>query len=204
MENREFPKLYIRSPAGIVSLVGAAGAAILLFATSGPLAALAGALGVLGVSALLALFTPLGARAAAAEAERQASARALQRLAAAAEARARLAALRLAEPAVSSARDLLVMEADRFIEAGRAGAYDPQAAAAIEEGLGLVDAWLKEADAAAVEKRFGLVDADPFPEAASRTAAALRAKAELVARGRGSASGEIPPSDAMEIEEELR
>jgi hypothetical protein len=67
-----------------------------------------------------------------------------------------------------------------------------------------VNAWLKEADEASIERRFGLPDANPFPEAARRTAAALAAKAALVSARRAAAIGEIPGADQIAIEEELK
>ncbi len=152
-----------------------------------------------------ALASGFAQRAAVSEAGRAGGAQADSRLSEAASARARLAALRIAEPSVAQARDLVVLEAGRLVEdCRRAGTYDPEAVQAAVDSLGLVDAWLKEADSSAIERRFDLPDADPFPEAAKRTAEALRGKAALIASGRARAVGEPPPSDRMAIEEELK
>jgi hypothetical protein len=206
MDIREFSRAYARSPLGILSLVAALGAAFAAY-LAGAGAALS-ALALIGVlAAFLAVGLALGAgqRAAASELEREAGAKAAARLAQAAEARRRLAALRISEPEVARARDALVLEAGSFVEAcGRKGTYDPEGVEAILGSLELVDAWLKEADESSVEKRFGLPNANPFPQAAVRTAEALRGRAALVAARRAAATGEIPGADRLSIEEELK
>jgi hypothetical protein len=141
----------------------------------------------------------------AGESGRASLAKSESRLGTAADARKRLAGIRLTEPALAAARDLLVLEAGRFVEDCRlAGTYDPVGVEAIVDSLALVDAWLKEADESSVERRFGLADEHPFPEAAGRTAEALRAKAALVSARRAEATGEIPGADRIAIEEELK
>jgi hypothetical protein len=202
----EFARAFTRSPAGIGSIFLGAGAGAAAAILGGP-PAVAAAIGVAGAAGAfaLSLATGVGQRAAAAEAERGNERKAQERVAAAKAARARLAALRIARPEVAAARDLVVLEAGSFVEAcSRARSWDPEGVAAIEESLADVDAWLKEADATAVERRFDLPDADPFPAAAERTAAALRGKAAAVAAARSRVSGEIPGSDRIAIEEELK
>jgi hypothetical protein len=201
-----FSRAYARSPLGIGSLFlslcagGAAGFAGL----SLPLAFLVG-LGSLVLATAAGLALGLGQRAAVAEAEREALVKAESRLAEAAQARRRLSALRLSDGEVAGARDLVVLEAGRLVEdCRRAGTYDPEAVQAVLDSVGLVDAWLKEADESSVERRFDLADAQRFPEAARRTAEALRAKAALVSAGRAAALGELPGADRIAIEEELR
>jgi hypothetical protein len=113
--------------------------------------------------------------------------------------------MRLADPAVAAARDLLVIEAGRLVEdCGRARTYDPEAVQAVIDAPALVDAWLREADESSTERRFGMADANPFPEAAARTAEALRAKAALVSARRAQAIGELSGADRIAIEEELK
>lgn len=206
MNSRDFLRLYGRSPYGIASVFAA-------FAAGGAAGALGlgfpGGIGVgavvLAASLALGLATGFGPRAAASELEREARGRNAERLAAASKARAALAALRLPAGEVAAARDLVVLESGRLAESfARSGAYDPEAAQAALDSLELVNAWLRERDEAATERRFELPDANPFPEAAARTAAALRDKAALIAAGRARASGEIPPADRMAIEEELK
>jgi len=76
-----------------------------------------------------------GQRAAVAEVDREARAKAESRLADAADARKRLSALRLADPDVANARDLVVLEAGRLVDdCRRAGTYDPEAAQAVLDG----------------------------------------------------------------------
>jgi len=206
MRLSEFARAYSRSPAGIGSLFLGIGCGCVALFLGGSLA-IAATVGLAGIGAAfaLALATGAGQRAAAAELERGSAGKSASRVAAAKAARARLASLRIARPEIVAARDLAVLEAGSFIEAcSRAGSYDPEGVAAIEDSLAIVDAWLKEADASAVERRFDLPDADPFPAAAERTAALLREKASVVAAARGRVSGEVPPSDRIAIEEELK
>ena len=99
----------------------------------------------------------------------------------------------------------MVLEAGRFVEdCGRARTWDPEGVAAIVDSLALVDGWLKEADESSVERRFATPDANPFPDAARRTAQALREKAAIVAARRSAATGEMPGTDRIAIEEELK
>ncbi|HOX48491.1 MAG TPA: hypothetical protein PLG14_04830 [Spirochaetales bacterium] len=202
----EYRRHFFRSAAGVGSLV--AGPLAGLLGLSLGLGAVASALLALGLPALLfalGLATGAGPKAAAREAERSLAAKAKERLEAVSLARTRLAALRLAEPSVAAARDLLVLEAGRYLEAALAGgAYDPAAGAAVEESLALVDAWLKEADESSSERRFGQADAHPFPEAAARVSAALKDKAAVVARGRDSVQSVPTGPDLLAIEEELK
>jgi len=206
MDSREFFRRYARSPWGIATLFAALVAGILA-GVLGAGALVSVLLGILGAGATLALglATGRGLRSAVAEADRDSASRAAARIEAASAARARLAALRLPPGDVASARDLVVLEAGRLSETfARSGAYDPEAVQAVLDSLGLADAWMKERDQAATERRFNLPDADPFPEAERRTAAALRDKAALIAARRASAAGEIPSADIMAIEEELK
>lgn len=202
----EYRRHFFRSAPGLGSLV--AGPLAGLLASSLGLGAAASLLVALGLPLLLfvlGLATGAGPKAAAREAERALAARAREKLEAVSLARRRLAALRLAEPSVAAARDLLVLEAGRYLEEAQAGAsYDPAAGAALEESLGLVDAWLREADESSSERRFGQADAHPFPEAAARVAASLRDKAAVVARGRDAVASGPAGNDRLAIEEELK
>lgn len=206
MDIRSFFRAYAKSPLGLGSILVAlgAGAASLIMGLSVGLSAVF-AIASFTVLLLAALFLGVGQRAAVAETDREAKAKAADRLAVAEAARKRLASLRLAQVEVASARDLLVLEAGSFIEhCGRARTYDPEGVAAIVDSLALVDGWLKEADESSVENRFDLPDANPFPEAATRTARALRDKAALIASRRAAATGEISGADRLAIEVELK
>lgn len=206
MDTSSFFRSYCRSPLGLVSFFLAAGSGIsscLLGLAALP--SIGVGLGSLVAIVLVSLALGFGQKAAVAEAERSDAERARSRLAAAAAARKRLAALRLADPTVARERDLVVLEAGRLVDAcSGLGVYDPLAVQAVLDSLDLVEAWLKEADESSTERRFSLPDEHPFPEAASRTAGALREKAFVIARGRGEATGEISGADRVAIEEELK
>ena len=205
MELRDFLRRYARGPIGIAGFLVGMGAAIALWAAG--LGVAWAALALVGVPILgmiLALATGAGQRSAIHEGEREAHERARLRMEAAAEARAKLEVLRLPPGPVAQARDLLVLEAGRLDEGfRRTGAWDPEAAEAVVEALSLVDAWQREADESAVERRFDVADKDPFPDADSRVATALREKAALIAERRAAAAGEITPVDRVTIDEEL-
>jgi hypothetical protein len=206
MEIREFSRAFAKSPYGIGSCLAALGfgCAAALLGTATALSVLV-AIASFAVLVALGLATGLVQRAAVAEAGRESGAKAASRLAEAASARKRLAAMRIAHPELAAARDLLVLESGRLVEdCSRAGTWDPEGVAAVVDSLALVDAWLKEADESSVEKRFGLPDANPFPEAAARTAQALRDKAATIAARRAAATGELSGADRIAIEEELK
>jgi len=206
MEKREYLRLWARSPVGIGSaaLALAAGAAVGAAGAGLPLAILGAALAY-GAALAASLVVGWGPRAAVAEAERETAAAAAARIREAAEAKRKLAVLRLADPEVAAARDLAVLEADKFLEACRSSeSCDPVGAQAIADCVDIAGAWMREADASSTERRFGMPDADPFPDAAQRSAAALRDKAALISGRRSATSGEAPPSERLEIEEELR
>jgi hypothetical protein len=206
MQPRQFVRAIARSPlgigAGVFALATGVGAR---FAGLGLVLSVLAGLGCLGLSLFTLLALGLLSRAAVAELVRTFDENSARRLAEAGVARKRLAVMRIADPVVAQARDLLVLEAGRLIEdCGKARTYDPEAVQAICDGPGLVDAWLREADERSVERRFALPDANPFPEAARRTAEVLVAKATLIAARRAAAIGEIPAADQLAIEEELK
>lgn len=206
MELRAFFRAYAKSPLGLGSIIVAlgAGAASAIMGLS-PGLSIAFALAAFAVLLIAALVAGLGQRAAVGEAERESGAKAAAHLDEAAAARKRLAAIRIAQPEMASARDLLVLEGGGFIEdCRRAGSYDPEGVEAIADSLALVDAWLKHEDEESVERRFALPDAAPFPDAAKKTAQAIREKAALVAARRAQINGEIPAADRIAIEEELK
>jgi len=206
MDLRDFSRAYARSPLGVGSFLAAVGSG---FASALAGLALAAAIllgmGVFVAILAFALATGFAQKAAVSESDRDSRAAAEARLSEAASARSRLAALRLADARVSAARDLLVLEAGRFVEdCRRAGTYDPAGVEAIVGSLEIVEAWLEEADESSVEKRFGAAAEHPFPEAAERAADALRARADLVSERRSSATGEVSGADRLAIEEELK
>jgi len=220
MTLREYCRLFLGSALGIASLfVSLFGGAAAAFCLSGApairlgIGALSG-LACFGLLFVLDAATGLGPRAAAREGERRDLLRAKARLGDARDARERLAALRIASEQVAEARDLVVLEAGRFIEeAGRSAspgagghpraAYDPASIEAIEEALSLVDAWQREADESASERRFRSADAHVFPESEARVVEALKREASALVEGRDRLAESLCAPDVVSIEEEL-
>jgi hypothetical protein len=213
MTIREYFRCLSRSALGMGTLFASIVVGLSAYAAGfGLVASMASFIGAGAVLTVLGFLSGFGPRAAAAEEERQAGLKAARRLSAAGTSLERLASLRLEAPGPAQARDLVVLEGQRYLEAcaavkGRASmgpAYDPGALESIDEALGIVDAWLKEADETSLEKRFGAEDAHPFADAENRVVAALKDKAASLARGRDLVSGEIAAPDRIAIEEELR
>ena len=213
MTIRAYIVFFSRSALGLGSLLAALVAGIALgMAGTGDGWNLAWALGTSIVSALLFyglwFATGLGPRAAASEEARQLALRARAKLKAAENARSRLAAIRLPRAEISSARDLVVLEAGLFLDACREGggadAYDPEAVDAIEAALDIVGVWQTEVDETSIEHRFGTADAHSMADAEIRVVTALKDKASRIARGRDLVAGEPSAPDRLSIEEELR
>ena len=142
MDTRDFFVRYAKSPLGIGTAFAALGLGVFAFTSAGPLAAVAVLLLTPAISMGVALTTGLASKAAVTEGEREKGQQARTRMAAAAEARKSLAALRLPPGPVATARDLVTLEAGRLIETFSVeGTWDPEAARAVEEALELVDAW---------------------------------------------------------------
>jgi hypothetical protein len=213
----DYLRLFPKSPLGIAGIfVALFGGLASGLAIAGP-----GAVGVafcaaLGAGAVLyaiffaaGLISGSGSRAASAEGEREGRAKAAKRIAAMKELRDRLSALRLADAEVGAARDLVVLEAGRFIDAARASdadgpGYDPEAADALEGALALIGAWQTESDESAIERRFNQADAHDFPDATRRVVEALKAKAAIISRGRDRVLSGPSAADVVAIQEELQ
>lgn len=216
MTIRDYFRFLCHSAIGLGALFVALAAGILLIAGGyGPTAAALGFAGAIAVLVVAGFVTGLGPKAAAAEGERLAALSAARKLEEGRDRLLHLSALRLADGEAARARDLVVLEGQRFLEScpagGRGGggreegpAYDPAALAAMGEALELVDAWLREADETAIERRFGSPDSHPIENAEARVAAALREKAAVIVKARDLVSAELPGSDRIAIEEELK
>lgn len=212
MTTRDYWRRFIASPVGIVALI------LALLVVLGawriglpPFLALVVGFAAFGLLSLLGLVSGLGPRLAAREAERESRRGDEGRAAEAGALGDRLARLRLPDPEIAAARDLLVLEAGRLAGAvatsskapSEAGPLvDPRAPALLEEALELIQAWLQEADESSVERRFDAPDAHPFPEAKKRTLAALADKRAALLRLRDQV--ETPPPDRLAADEELR
>lgn len=226
MRIREYTGYWLKSALGVASalLALAAGAAAGIVAGGTVLgflaAGLPAALLSFGVLYVACLATGLGSKAAFGESGRAERGKAGAGLVAMSEARQRLAALRLSDEAVAAARDLVVLQAGRFLETARAWnlkapskaggtddaspAWDPRAALALTEAMELLDAWLREADETAIERRFDAPDAHPFPDARERIMALLKEKAQIVAECLEGLGGRPAGPDAVAIQEETR
>jgi len=204
MRFREYGRRFFKTAPGIVSVFLSIASGFFVFIAGGRIIA-AFAVAVLCQSGLfsLGILTGLGARAAASEADREARQKAGLSRSETKAACERLAALRLADLEIGTARDLLVLEAKRYLELV-GDLYDPAAAAAVLDSLELVQAWLREADETAIERRFSGSDTHAFPEAKARVTAALREKTAIVVRGRDAIARGISGPDLVSIEEELR
>ncbi len=213
MRIRDYLRCFFRSAFGMagIFLSLAGGGFVVVALSAGIVLGLAASLVSFGIIFAAGLLTGLGSKAAFAESSREAKAKAEESLVAMSEGRRRLAALRLGDAGVAAARDLVVMEAGRFLDAcrgpgsrGGTEVRDPASEAAIAEATEVVDAWLREADETAVERRFGTEDLHPFPKADERVIALLKDKARVIERGIEAVSGQPPAIDTIAIEEEGR
>jgi hypothetical protein len=205
MQSGEYLRWYARSALGIGSGFAGIGAAAAAMLAGLPIwgAALA-ALGLVAATGLVSLAAGWGPRQALAAREAWAGRARAARLAEAAAVRERIAALRIPDGEVAEAARLVALAAGEYIDAcRREGSDDPLADAAIGEALELVGLFLKEKDEAATERRFGLDDADPFPDARGRVAAALKGKAAMLRERRIQIDGGLPPESRMAVREEI-
>lgn len=205
MQSGEYLRWYARSALGIGSgFAGVGAAAALLMAGLPAWSAASAGVGLVFAAGTLSLAAGWGPRQALAAQEAHGRRKRAARLAEAAAVRERIAALRIPDGQVDEAARLVVLAAGEYIDAcRREGSDDPLADAAIGEALELVGLFLKEKDEAATERRFGLGDADPFPGAEGRVAAALREKAATLRERRIQIDGGLPPASRMAVREEI-
>jgi hypothetical protein len=171
---------------------------------AGVLTGLVSGLTSLGAVFMLATYSGLGPRFAAAERDRRHWAASKEYLAVARSRQRRLASLRVPDPAVKSLVDLVAMQAGMFLGAcEKAGQRDPLGEDAIAECIELVDLFLKELDDASTERRYKLPDNDPFADAKERISVALRDKASVLEKARLDMEGGLHREDRMAIKEQL-
>jgi len=195
---------YARSPLGIANAGLALVAGFAIGSLAGGLAGFLSGAVSLGVVFVLALYSGIGPRFAAAERERQHWASSKERLAEARTRQKRLASLRVPDPAVKQLVDLVAMQAGMFLGAcEKARQRDPLGEDAIAECIELVDLFLKELDDASTERRYKLPDNDPFADAKERISAALRDKASVLEKARLDMEGGLQREDLMAIKEQL-
>lgn len=202
---KDYLKWYARSPLGIGS--GFAGLAAALAGLAGGFPAgfalLMGSAIVISAG-LIFLLVGAGPKSAIAARDAALGRDRAKKLSHAAASREKLARIRIAEGPAADAVRLVALAAGEYLDAcGREGKDDPLADAALDEALDIVDIFQKEKDEAATEKRFGLEDADPFADAESRVAAALREKAGLLRERRIQIDGGLPASGRMSVREEI-
>lgn len=204
MKLHRYIKDYALSPLGIANMGLALLTGFFVGMLTGFLAGLLSGAGSLVVIFVLALYSGLGPRFAAAERERSQWAVSKERLAQASAKQKRLASLRVPDPAVRQLVDLAAMQAGLFINAcEKARQRDPLGEDAITECVELVDLHLKELDDASTERRYALPDNDPFAEATERVCAALRAKVAVLEKTRMDMEGGLQREDRMAIKEQL-
>jgi hypothetical protein len=204
MQLRRYTKDYALSPLGIANGALALLAGIGVGSHAGFLAGFLSGTASLAAVFLLALYSGLGPRFAAAEQERRLWATGKERLAEAKTRQKRLASLRVPDQGVKHLVDLAAMQAGMFIHAcEKARQRDPLGENAIIECIELVDLYLKELDDASTERRYALPDNDPFADARERVSAALRAKAVEMEKARLDIEGGLQREDRMAIKEQL-
>ena len=202
---KDYLKWYARSSLGIGS--GFAGLAAALAGLAGGIPAgftlLAGS-AIVVLIGLASLLVGAGPKSAIAARDAALGRERAKKLSHAGASREKLARIRIAEGPAADAVRLVALAAGEYLDAcGREGKDDPIADAALDEALDIVNIFQKEKDEAATEKRFGLEDADPFTDAESRVAAALREKAGLLRERRIQIDGGLPASGRMSVREEI-
>lgn len=202
----EYAKWYLRSPLGIGGVfAGIACAAGLMLASVPALVALPAGIALAAAIGGIAFAAGAGPRLAVAARDADDARTAAGKIARAEAARDTLARMRIADPEVSMAVQLVAQAAGAYIEACRKEkTRDPLADAAIDEAREIVDIYLREKDEDSTEKRFGLEDEDAFPDAKRRVISALREKALLLRERRIQIDGGLPPKDQLSIREDLK
>ncbi len=217
MTVRKIAGWFFRSSLGIIGSAAAALAAVFVLASGiGVFPAAGLGLAILALAFFVSLSTKNGLRFLLNRKDGDESEAAGKLLAEAAEARKSMAALRLPDPALSKARDRLVLEAgkfledserrlsDRRVETQSLPLYDPEAIQAILDARPVLDAVLHELDETASERRFGAEDAHPVQNPVERAIAVLEDKTRDILRGRDRIRGLPDLSVQLEIEEELK
>jgi hypothetical protein len=123
----------------------------------------------------------------------------------AAEMRKRLSYLRIADSGVAEAVAYFTLVAGNYVEGCRAaGLYDPVANDAFRDTLDVVTAYLRELDEESTERRFDVHEGAPNLGFGSRVALAVRENARIVKEKLEAITGGIPPTDTLDIREELK
>jgi len=206
MQVKEYVKWYMRSPLGIgglfAGLIGALG--LLSAGVSGFLALPAGVALVVAIGAI-AYAAGSGPKQAVAARDADTSHETREKLEKAAQERDALARMRIADPEVSAAVQLVVQQAGAYLDACKnEKTHDPLADDAIAQVQSLVDVYLREKDEASTEKRYNLEDQDPFVDAKQRVIAALKDTALTLRERRIQIDGGLPPVDELSVKEELK
>jgi len=206
MQVKEYFKWYMRSPLGIgglfAGLIGAfslaaAGVSVFLALPAG--AALVAAIGAIAYAA------GSGPRQAVAARDADSSHETREKLEKASQERDALARMRIADPEVSAAVQLVVQQAGSYLDACKnEKTHDPLADDAIVQAKGVVDVYLREKDETSTEKRYNLEDQDPFVDAKQRVIAALKDTALTLRERRIQIDGGLPPVDELSVREELK
>ncbi len=204
MKIREYFFYFLVSPAGAVSTVAALAAGLAVGAAvnmaAGSITAGAALLGL----HLAAFFTGLGSRFAVRERDRRIWQGERLRLENVRQSQARLASMRIGDPAIKRLAETAAMRAGEYYSACiRRKTHDPKATGAAAECLELLDVFLTELDESATERRFDMPDANPFADAKERISAALNERIAILGKSTLDIEGGISAKDRLEIKEQL-
>ncbi|MCE5255360.1 MAG: hypothetical protein LLF89_00770 [Spirochaetaceae bacterium] len=196
----------MRSPLGIGGgFVGVIGAIGLIVAGVSAFIAVPAGMALAGLVGVIAHMAGAGPKQAIAARDAEIARAASEKLEQAEAGRNALSHMRIADPEVSSAVQLVVQSAGAYLEACRKeNTHDPLADDAIAQARDLVDIYLKEQDEASTEKRYGLEDQDPFVDAKQRVVGGLKDKALVLRERRIQIDGGLPPVDQLSVREELK
>ncbi len=215
MKATRFAGLFFRSVPGIAGLAAAfVAGAVSLAAGFGIAGALALSVSTLALFFAGSIGTRRGVTALVGRRDGDLSSNVARRLETARADRAAMAAMRLVNPELARARDRLVLEAGKFLEASAARLndrketvlplYDPAGLDTISTARALLDAAVRELDESSSERRFGGPDAHPVEDAIPRTVSLLDSGSDTLAGSRDRITGRMDASTMLAIGEEIR
>jgi len=119
--------------------------------------------------------------------------------------RLKLQFLRISNETVKKALQGVVLVTSQYLQvATKADTWDPECHASVEACRDLMSVYQKELDERSVEQRFHLDDANPLQNLDERVLEGLRHHTALLREGVLRLGGDVPGTDHLSIEEELR